>query len=397
MALITDPAVAANMMIELAPATDGEIAVINLKSALQASWNRFWRDPQRVGVAELILEQEQQAAQYLGDLDAFGRLETLVSQFSRTDAESSRVALVQAQFASMTHRFAEARDQVAKAESLGAPSETISRLSLSIDQACGTHLDSVLEKRRRISAESERLEDLVPLGSLLGDLREFAAADRTYRRALQVYQDVSPFAVAWVCFQLGALWGELVPEPELSRAAQWYRKAIDYLPCYVKARVHLSEIYCSEGRYEDAHALLLVVASSGDPEVSWRLSEVLRVLQQPEEAEAQMQAAHSGFEALLARYPLAFADHGAEFYSGSGNDPARAFELAQLNFGNRPTLKASEQAYATALAAGKFDVAAQLYASIGKCASELDAARKYHRARDFMNHADATGQTDART
>ena len=167
MALITDPAVAADMMIELAPATDGEIAVINLKSALQASWNRFWRDPQRVGVAELIVEQEKQAAQYLGDLDAFGRLETLVNQFSRTDAESSRVALVQAQFASMTHRFAEARDQVAKAESLGAPSETISRLSLSIDQACGTHLDSVLEKRRRISAESERLEDLVPLGSLL--------------------------------------------------------------------------------------------------------------------------------------------------------------------------------------------------------------------------------------
>ena len=397
MALIADPAVAANMMIELAPATDGDIAVINLKSALQASWNRFWRDPERPGVAELILEQEQQAAQYLGDLDAFGRLETLVDQFSGADAESSRVALVQAQFASMTHRFAEARDQVAKAESLGAPSERISRLSLSIDQACGSHLDSVLEKRRRISAESERLEDLVPLGSLFGDLREFAAADRTYRRALQVYHDVSPFAVAWVCFQLGALWGELVPEPELGRAAQWYRRAIDYLPCYVKARVHLSEIYCGAGRYEDAHALLLVVASSGDPEVNWRLSEVLRVLKQPEEAKAQLQVAHSGFEALLARYPLAFADHGAEFYSGSGNDPVRAFELAQLNFGNRPTLKASEQAYATALAAGKFDVAAQLYAFIGERVSEVDAARKSDGARHFMNHAHATGQTDAST
>ncbi len=104
-----------------------------------------------------------------------------------------------------------------------------------------------------------------------------------------------------------------------------------------------------------------------------------------------------GFEALLARYPLAFADHGAEFYSGSGNDPVRAFELAQLNFGNRPTLKASEQAYATALAAGKFDVAAQLYAFIGECASKLDAARKSDGARNFMIHSDATGETDART
>ena len=238
-----------DLVMQLAPATNGEIAVINLKSALQASWNRFWRDPQRPGVAELIVEQEQLAAQYLGDLGAFDRLEILVNRFIRTDSESSRIALVQAQFASMTHRFAEARDHAAKAELLGAPSETVSRLSLSIEQACGTHLDSVLEKRRRMSAESGRLEDLVPLGSLLADLGEFAEADRTYGRALQAYQDVSPFAFAWVCFQLGALWGELVPEPELNRAAQWYRKAIDYLPCYVKARVHLTEIHFSCGRY----------------------------------------------------------------------------------------------------------------------------------------------------
>ncbi len=363
MALLTDLTETADDVIELAPATNGEIAVINLKSALQASWNRFWRDPQRVGVAEHIVEQEQQAAQYLGDLDAFGRLETLVNEFSCADAESSRVALVQAQFASMTHRFAEARDQVAKAESLGAPPETISRLSLSIDQACGTHLDSVLEKRRRISAESERLENLVPLGSLFGDLREFSSADRTYRRALQVYRDVSPFAVAWVCFQLGTLWGELIPEPVLSRAAQWYRKAIDYVPCYVKARVHLAEIYTSFGRCEEAQSLLLPVMNCGDPEVSWRLADVMNATGRFAEAEAQLQAARTGFEALLDGHLLAFADHGAEFYAGSGGNPARAFELGRLNLANRPTLRAFEQAYATATAADKAHAASEILAT----------------------------------
>ena len=75
---------------ELAPATNGEIAVINLKSALQASWNRFWRDPQRPGVAELIVEQEQLAAQYLGDLAAFDRLETLVNRIRRTGCRNRR-------------------------------------------------------------------------------------------------------------------------------------------------------------------------------------------------------------------------------------------------------------------------------------------------------------------
>ncbi len=94
-----------------------------------------------------------------------------------------------------------------------------------------------------MAAESGRLEDLVPLGALHADLRDFDEADRIYQRALREYRDTSPFAVAWVCFQLGVLWGELVPETQLSRAARWYRKAIEYLPCYVKARVHLAEIY----------------------------------------------------------------------------------------------------------------------------------------------------------
>jgi tetratricopeptide (TPR) repeat protein len=344
----------------LASATNGEIAVINLKSALRASWSRFWRDPKRPGVAELIVEQEQLVAQYLGDLGAFDRLELLVNRFIRTDSESSRIALVQAQFESLTHRFAEARDHAAKAELLGAPSDTVSRLSLSINQACGTQLDSVLEKRRRMCAESGRLEDLVPLGSLLADLGEFGEADRTYGRALQAYQDVSPFAFAWVCFQLGVLWGELVPEPELNRAAQWYRKAIGYLPCYVKARVHLTEIHLSCGRCVEAEALLHPVIDSGDPEVAWRLADVLNATGKFSEAEAQLQAARAGFEVLLDKHLLAFADHGAEFYAGSGGNPARAYELARVNLANRPTLRAFEQAYAAATVADEAHAATEI-------------------------------------
>ena len=60
----------------------------------------------------------------------------------------------------------------------------------------------------------------MPLGSLLADLGDFDEADRIYDRALREYTDVSPFAVAWVCFQLGVLWGELVAEPQSSRAAR---------------------------------------------------------------------------------------------------------------------------------------------------------------------------------
>jgi len=61
--------------------------------------------------------------------------------------------------------------------------------------------------------------------------------------------------------------------------------------------------------------------------VNRRLADVLAAMGRSAEAEVQMHAARIGFELLLDKHLLAFADHGAEFYSGSGNDVRRAFEL----------------------------------------------------------------------
>jgi hypothetical protein len=330
------------------PATDGEIAAINLESARRRAWARFAEDPRRPGVAEEIVDKERLAAQFLGDLDALDRLEALASQFARVDA-SFRVALVQANIASTTHRFDEARGQLARAALIGGPREEIDRHSLTIDQACGVELDAVLAARRRIATASGRLEDLAPLGALLADLDRFAEADAVHRQALHCYDDVSPFPLAWVCFQLGMLWGELVPVPDPNLAALWYRRAIRYLPGYVKARVHLAEIYASQDQTGDAEALLLPVLWSRDPEVQWRLADVLTAQDRVEAAKAQLDAARFGFEKLLGRHLLAFADHAAEFYAGSGTDRRRALELARANVANRPTRRALKQAHAIAM------------------------------------------------
>ena len=89
-------------------------------------------------------------------------------------------------------------------------------------------------------------------GMLLADLGAHDEADAVYGRALRDYRDASPFALGWVCFELGALWGERVPAPRPALAAEWYRRAIGYLPSYVKARVHLSEILLGRGAIEHA-------------------------------------------------------------------------------------------------------------------------------------------------
>ena len=287
-------------------------------------------------------------------MEAFGE------QLGQLDASSARTMMIQAQIASALHRFSDARHYLAQASLGGAPSADVKRILLNVDQACGSHLEEVLDERRRIVAKSGRFEDRVALGALLADLGEFDEADEIYRQALREYQDVSPFPVAWVCFQLGMLWGELVPEPQLARAEHWYRKAVVSLPCYVRARVHLAEICSATGRAGEAEAMLRPALASGDPEVSWRLADVLHAEGSVDEAASHLEAARSRFEALLDKHLLAFADHGAEFYIGSGSDPLRALELAQINLRNRPTLRAFEQTYTIALEAGETDAANEI-------------------------------------
>ena len=304
-------------------------------------------------------------------------------------ADSLRTFLVQAQVASATHRFADAGRYLAQAQRQGAPAATVNRLSLTIDQACGTRLDMVLAARRQAAAQTRSLEDQVPLGALLADLREFEEADEVYRDALRGYQDVSPFAMAWVCFQLGVLWGELVSERQWARAERWYRQAVAYLPSYVKARVHLAEIYLADGRPCDAETLLVPALSSGDPEVSWRLGDAMIALGKAAEGTEQIQAARVGFEDLLERHMLAFADHGAEFYAGSGDDACRAYELASVNLSNRPTLRAFEQAHATALDAGKSQAASEILSAAAKYWGETTAFRRSPLAR-FYSHGVST-------
>jgi tetratricopeptide (TPR) repeat protein len=346
--------------------TDGDIAVTNLESVRRRSWSRFFQDPLRDGVAEAVVEHEQLTSQFVGDISALDRIEFLVAELVQADAASARTALIQAKTASMMHRFDDARLFLARAETGGASTDDVQHLLLNIDQACGVNPHKVLGARRRIANRYNRLADLVALGSLLADMHDSDDADKTYRRALSGYQDVSPFPLAWVCFQLGVLWGELVPEPKRAHAAGWYQKAVDVLPSYAKARVHLAEIYLSDGRLSDAEALLRPIVAIGDPEVNWRLADVLSAQGKFVDAEAQMEVARSGFESLLGRHLLAFADHGAEFYAGSGNDCHRALHLARINVANRSTRRAFERAYDIAISAGNTAVAAELLSAMRK-------------------------------
>jgi hypothetical protein len=125
----------------------------------------------------------------------------------------------------------------------------------------------------------------------------------------------------------------------------------------------LSEIYCFFDRLSEAEELLLPAAACGDPEVSWRLADVMALQGKTADAESHMRAAQSGFAMLLDRHLLAFADHGAEFFAGSGGDHHRAIELLRIDVENRPTLRAFERAYRIAIDLDNMSAASELLAA----------------------------------
>ena len=339
------------MLTEFPAATAGELAVRNHESFLNRCWYVLRRWPDRPATAEQILDEERRRSDLLGDTSALDRLGTLASELHAKRPSSPDTHLIAAKVASLLHRFAAAREHLDNSAQWGAAESDISRIRRSIEQAVGENLPAVLAWRQEIAETTEALQDLVPLGALLADIGEFEEANRTYERAIRQYRDLSPFALAWVCFQMGVLWGEAMPAPDHDRAAFWYRQAIAYLTGYARARVHLAELHLETEEYDAAEDLLLSVVDNGDPEIPWRLAQAMAAQRRAEEAERYCKAAQTAFETLLSRHELAFADHAAEFYLSIGADIGRACHLARLNLANRPTLRAFELAHKAARAA----------------------------------------------
>lgn len=168
---------------------------------------------------------------------------------------------------------------------------------------------------------------------------------------------VSPSqGVAWACFQLGVLWGEAHESCDIEKASFWYAKAVSYLPGYSHASVHLAEIYIENGDYKEAQHLLSSVIENDDPEVRWRMSDLFASKGDLQTANTELAIAKSMYDHLLSKHRLAFADHAAEFYLDSGNDPEKALQLSMCNFNNRPTPRAYDLATQAALANGRQDI-----------------------------------------
>lgn len=192
-----------------------------------------------------------------------------------------------------------------------------------------------LEARRRAAVEERPSADRwSALADVLLAQGRPAEADAAYAEALAAYTDVSPLYVADLQFRRGYGWGETGPEDERDpeRARALYEEAVKVLPGFVRAHVHLAELELQAGEKSAAIARVRAVVEAEDPEPAGKLA----VWLEGDEAQTFRETTTTRYEALLARHPLAFADHAAEFFSAVG-DLDRARALAVQDRANRST------------------------------------------------------------
>jgi tetratricopeptide (TPR) repeat protein len=230
----------------LPEATDGELFTINMQSSLAHQWFLFQRYPEKPGVLNSILDGESAMAQFFGDYAALDRLDGLANALLLSKLEHASSHLLAARVYSARHYFLQAKEHLSHAKALGAKSQDVLRIQLSIEQALGEDLEAILAQRKSIVQQSPVVESLVPLGALLADLGHYDAAHDVYLEALRSSDGLSPLGAAWTCFQLGFLWGELRADPDLGHAAYWDTHAVNYLPGYTHAAVHLAEIHLDQ-------------------------------------------------------------------------------------------------------------------------------------------------------
>ncbi|MGA8221293.1 MAG: DUF4331 family protein [Candidatus Acidiferrales bacterium] len=317
--------------------TSSMIAIANLDQQIAQL-----RD--EVGVEQLLLLRSR----FLGDYDALGRASSLGEARSAT----ARELLLRARTRSAVHRFADSLADLAAAQRAGANATDVAALHGSLLVATGHAADVIPQ----LEASLHTHPGFASRGALAGAyaaVGRFEDADRLYAEALGNLDTTLPFPYAWMWFARGLMWGEQAGDQ--ARAEAMYRRAVYYLPEFVPANIHLAELEVARGDVRSAMARLeRVVQLSNDPE-SLALLGVLHVRTgEPIRGAQEVAQARLRYESLLAAHPLAFSDHGAEFYLGPGSDPQRAWVLAQGNLANRQTERAAALAIKAAEASGHY-------------------------------------------
>jgi tetratricopeptide (TPR) repeat protein len=307
------------------------------------------------GVEDLLILREE----FLADYDALDRASTLAEGRFVTAQD----LLKRAQTRAAVHRFAEALSDLQVAQEHGVSPGQIVAMRASILIATG-HASEVVAQLKKDLIRNPSFASRSALATAYASMGRVDEADRLYAAALAGLNTTLPFPYAWIYFGRGLMWAEQGQNP--ARAEAMYKQALAYVPEFAAANISLAKLEMARGDYAAARKRISRIAQSTNHPEALALLGVLDVRNGDRlEGNAEISHAQQRYESLLVRYPLGFADHAAEFYLGPGNDPERAWLLAEQNLANRQTDRSVALAVKAAEATGRYQQACELLLNHG--------------------------------
>ena len=328
--------------------TSSQIAIKNLNYLIQRAELRVRSAPHNPAVVADYLEVLLMRASFLNTFNDFDRALQVTQELIRGRPNDPRALLQSARVMQKLHRFSAALSLLDKAAAIALESPVEQQpgfqrqldLQYIIIKLARNNTDQALSLLKRLKASSKGAAGAADLAVLFAAVYRsqglLEAADAKLAESLEHWDRITPFTVAWVSFQRGELWVGV----DDARAETRYEEALHYLPEYVTPRVHLAELKKRGGDIDAAIKLLKPIAEDQDPEPAGRLAEFLEAAGENKQSLLYREIALRGWELLLTRYPLTFADHAAEFWLAAGANPELALEWAAKNYKNQPTSRA---------------------------------------------------------
>lgn len=306
--------------------TNPQIALGNLEAQIRQSEQRCDRADALVGERAARVELLLAHGQYTGSIADRERALALGDDLGRTSPTEPIALLARARGRAAFHRFDEALADLQRASELGASPSTIADLRASIYQALGRY-DEALVIRRMQAGRNPNADTLGALASVLAQRGDTDDAARIFDEARWSYRDVSPFPLAFLLFDEGAMW---MRHGDLGRARVLFESALRRLPDYAAARCHLAEVDAALGEIDTAVALLEPLAQNADdPEAAALLARILTANGRADAALPWRRQAAQRYQELVAAYPDAYAPHAAEFWISAGIPSQRDLRIAR--------------------------------------------------------------------
>jgi thioredoxin-like negative regulator of GroEL len=295
----------------------------------------------------------------LGRLDDAERALKLLGERADQDQLTSDGMVLYAIALSGMHQFDDAERWLERARQAGAKPAAWRDVRNDILVARGEYdeLAQDLQTSAEPIADFYALAHRADLRLLQGDLN---GATRQYLTAQTLYADVSPVPLAWLHTQMGIGY---LRHGRIADAKRFFAAAVERLPGYYLAEEHLAECETLLGEFDAARARYLrVIEQTGNPEFYAALAGLERAAGNSPRADRLTEQAKQGYEDLLRRYPSAYAQHAAEFFSETG-DPLRAYDLARNNARDRQDIGSLILLATTADAVDQLEVACRARAS----------------------------------